>query len=124
MAFAGQSLEHNPQLMHFSISNICLPRKPSATEAFTKGYFLVAGFLKIEENASFVICEDKALFFLAIYLHLYLSVHEKHGSKLTKFEGTSARFAPIAVLRKAGRFAKVGVRTLTRSGIAVPLLLT
>ncbi len=29
----------------------------------------------------------------------HLSVHEKHGSKLTKFGGTSAMFSPIAVLR-------------------------
>jgi hypothetical protein len=56
--------------------------------------------------------------------HHYLSVHEKHGSKLTKFGGTSAMLSPIAVVRNAGIFANVGVRTLTRSGIAVPLLFT
>lgn len=50
-------------------------------------------------------------------------MHEKHGSKLTKFGGTSAMLLPIAVARKAGMLANVGVRTLTRSGYAVPLLL-
>ena len=57
-------------------------------------------------------------------IHGHLSVHEKHGSKLQKFGGISAMFSPIAVLRNAGMLAKVGVRTLTRSGKAVPLLLT
>ena len=51
-------------------------------------------------------------------------MHEKHGSRLTKFGGTSAMFSPIAVFRNDGMFANVGVRTLTRSGMAVPLLLT
>jgi hypothetical protein len=44
----------------------------------------------------------------------HLSVHEKHGSKLTKFDGMSAMFSPIAVARNAGMLANVGVRTLTR----------
>ena len=51
-------------------------------------------------------------------------MQEKQGSKLTKFGGISAMFSPIAVLRNAGMLANVGVRTLTRSGYAVPLLLT
>jgi len=49
-------------------------------------------------------------------------VHEKHGSKLTKFGGTSAMFSTIAVFRNDGMLANVGVRTLTRSGYAVPCL--
>lgn len=51
-------------------------------------------------------------------------MHEKHGSKLTKFTGQSAKFCPIAVLRNDGILENVGVRTFTRSGLAVPLLLT
>ncbi len=54
----------------------------------------------------------------------HLSVHEKHGSKLTKFDGTSAMLSPIAVLRNDGMLANVGVRILTRSGMSVPLLFT
>ena len=52
------------------------------------------------------------------------SVHEKQGSKLTKFAGTSAMLSPMAVLRNDGMLANVGVRTFTRSGMSVPLLLT
>jgi hypothetical protein len=52
------------------------------------------------------------------------SVHEKQGSKLTKFGGTSAMLSPIAVFRNDGMLANVGVRTLTLSGEDVPLLLT
>jgi hypothetical protein len=55
-------------------------------------------------------------------INYHLSVHEKHGSKLTKFGGTSAMFSPIAVFRNDGMLANVGVRTLTRSGYAVPCL--
>ena len=57
-----------------------------------------------------------------IIFFAYLSVHEKHGSKLTKLGGISAMLLPIAVARNAGMLANVGVRTLTRSGYAVPLL--
>ena len=55
---------------------------------------------------------------------VYLSVHEKQGSKLTKLLGMSAMLSPIAVLTNDGMLANVGVRIFVRSGMSVPLLLT
>ena len=59
-----------------------------------------------------------------LIIHRHLSVHEKQGSKLTKFGGISAMFSPIAVWRNDGMLANVGVRILTRSGEGVPLPFT
>ena len=65
MAFAGQSLEHRPQLMQRLMSNTCFPRKPSGTSHLTKGYLLVAGFLNRVESTSFIIGVNLDFFVIA-----------------------------------------------------------
>ena len=51
--------------MHRSMSNTCLPRKPSGTSHLTKGYWVVAGFLNKYESTFFTMGGTVDFFFIA-----------------------------------------------------------